>query len=58
MEISDVKWRKSSYSANGGNCLETASEAGNVLVRDTANRDGETLAFSAAAWASFLASVR
>ena len=58
MEISGMKWRKSSYSANGGNCVETASDAGNVLVRDTTNRDGGTLAFSAAAWSTFLTSVR
>jgi Domain of unknown function (DUF397) len=29
-----------------------------VLVRDTTNRDGGTLAFSAEAWARFAASLR
>jgi len=29
-----------------------------VLVRDTTNRDGETLAFSAAAWVRFLGTIR
>lgn len=47
-------WRKSTYSdATGGNCVEVASE-GIVLVRDTADRDGGTLAFEAAAWARFV----
>jgi Domain of unknown function (DUF397) len=47
-------WRKSSYSdANGGNCVELADGYGAVLVRDTTDRDGVTLSFSAEAWAVF-----
>jgi hypothetical protein len=43
-------WRKSSFSnANGGACVETASGAGVILVRDTTNRDGGTLGFTATA---------
>jgi hypothetical protein len=54
-----MNWRKSSFSADtGGECVETASGAGVILVRDTTNRDGGTLAFGAGAWAAFLASVR
>lgn len=54
-----MDWRKSSYSnANGGQCVETASGDSLILVRDTANRDGGTLAFSAAAWCTFTASLR
>lgn len=51
-------WRKSSYS-NGGEsaCVEVASTDG-VLVRDTTNRDGGTLAFSAGAWQRFAMSLR
>jgi hypothetical protein len=53
------EWRKSSYSdANGGNCVETASDAGKILVRDTAKRDGGTLEFSVEAWEAFAASLR
>ena len=54
MESTDMKWRKSSYSQNGGQCVETANGNGALLVRDTANRDGGTLAFSAAAWERFI----
>jgi hypothetical protein len=54
-----MDWRTSSYSnANGGNCVETASDHGAILVRDTQNRDGGTLAFKAEAWARFTDSVR
>lgn len=58
MEGKIMMWRKSSYSLNQGNCVETASAAGSVLVRDTANRDGGTLAIGAAAWSAFTASLR
>lgn len=57
MEELDARWRKSSYSDNGGNCVEVAT-SGSVLVRDTANRDGGTLTFSASAWERFTASLR
>jgi hypothetical protein len=47
-------WRKSTYSdANGGQCVETASDSGAVLVRDTTSRDGGTLAFTLEAWQEF-----
>ena len=49
-----MDWRKSSYSgANGGSCVEVAGAARVVLVRDTKDRDGRTLAFSAQAWRAF-----
>jgi hypothetical protein len=54
-----MDWRKSTYSnANGGDCVETASEDGTVLVRDTTNRDRGTLAFPADAWAAFTGSLK
>jgi hypothetical protein len=51
-------WRKSTYSdGNGGACVEVASADG-VAVRDTTDRDGMTLAFSAGAWAAFITRLR
>jgi hypothetical protein len=53
-----MEWRKSTYSnANGGNCVEVAG-AKVVAVRDTTDRDGGTLVFSAEAWAEFTASLK
>jgi hypothetical protein len=49
-----MDWRKSSYSGSNGSCLETASDSGVILVRDTTDRDGGTLSFTADAWKSFL----
>ncbi len=55
----DNAWRKSTYSsAQGGSCVETASASGAVMVRDTTNRDGGTLAFSTEAWAAFVGRLR
>ena len=54
----DSIWRKSSYSGdNGGECVEVAT-AGAVLVRDTADRRGPVLTFTAEAWLAFTATIR
>jgi hypothetical protein len=55
----DPRWRKSSRSSgNGGACVEVGDQAHGVLVRDTTNREGGTLVFTAKAWASFTAALR
>ena len=52
------EWRKSTYSgANGGSCVEVAN-ADNVVVRDTTDRDGVTLQFTAQAWQEFTRRLR
>ena len=52
-------WRKSSYSANGGEaCVETASNNNTILVRDTTNPTAAPLAFTPAAWSNFTDSLR
>ena len=56
MDTVEPGWRKSRYSGgNGGNCVEVASTAGVVLVRDTTDRAGAVLAIPAAAWERFTA---
>ena len=53
-----MDWRKSSFSgANGGDCVEVASAEG-VAVRDTTDRDGITLEFTADAWQEFTRRLR
>jgi hypothetical protein len=51
------EWRTSSYTGTSGNCVEAASADG-VMVRDTKDRDGVTLRFTARTWQKFVASVR
>jgi Domain of unknown function (DUF397) len=58
MEITDMNWRKSSYSGNGGSsCIEVASD-GAVVIRDTVDRTGPMLAFSPAAWRQLVAQLK
>ena len=57
--LSGASWRKSSYSANGANCVEIASSLpGVVAVRDSKDRDGGTLVTSAHAWSAFVAGIK
>ena len=59
MQTLSTTWRKSSYSANGGqSCVEAASASGAVLIRDTTDRAAGTLTFTAAAWQSFTHSLK
>jgi Domain of unknown function (DUF397) len=57
--LSEASWRKSSYSANGANCVEIASNLpGVVAVRDSKDRDGATLVASAEAWSAFVGGIK
>jgi len=53
-------WRTSRRSnASGGDCVEVADNLpGRVLVRDSKDRAGGTLAFDPPAWSAFVATVR
>jgi Domain of unknown function (DUF397) len=54
----DPQWRKASFSGGAnGSCVEVGNGNG-VLVRDTTDRDGGTLSFTATAWAEFVNSIR
>jgi hypothetical protein len=56
------RWFKSSYSNNGGDCVEVAANLvasrGTVPVRDSKNPGGPVLGFPASAFTSFIASVK
>lgn len=57
--VDSAAWRKSSYSgSSGGDCVEVADTASTVMVRDTKDRNGGTLTFTAGAWAAFTASLK
>ena len=59
MNTENVTWRKASHSGgNGGECVEAADASRTVLVRDTANRSGRMLEFSAAAWRAFTSGLK
>ncbi|MFF9482249.1 DUF397 domain-containing protein [Streptomyces sp. NPDC014733] len=56
------RWFKSSYSNNGGNCIEVAANLvasrGTVPVRDSKDPQGPALSVDATAFASFVAGVK
>ena len=56
--MESVEFRKSSYSANGVNCVEVAETPDAVLVRDTQHRELGHLGFTPGAWAAFLADIK
>jgi len=52
-------WRKPSHSSPNGNArVEVGDGARAVLVRDTTDRDAETLAFPVTAWRTFTGTLR
>jgi Domain of unknown function (DUF397) len=52
-------WRKSSYSAANGDCVEVAYlEDGQIGVRDSKNASIPSLSFTPAGWRSFLGAVK
>ncbi|MER5369933.1 DUF397 domain-containing protein [Streptomyces sp. NPDC002722] len=62
MTTESPRWFKSSYSGNGGQCIEVAANLvgllGVVPVRDSKNVSGPVLSASAASFASFVAGIK
>ncbi|HEY9472517.1 MAG TPA: DUF397 domain-containing protein [Mycobacteriales bacterium] len=62
LDLSRAVWRKSTRSGNGNACVEVAdnlaAEHGVVLVRDSKNRTGPALRFTATEWAAFVSRVK
>lgn len=62
MTTEDPRWFTSSYSSNGGQCIEVAANLvasrGVVPVRDSKDPSGPALAFEVSAWSSFVAAVK
>jgi hypothetical protein len=57
--VDDLRWRKSSFSANGGaSCVEVAGHNGMILVRDTKDHgQGPVHQYTPAEWRAFTAGV-
>lgn len=51
-------WHISSYSLTGETCVETSTDPTTVRVRDTKDRERDTLRFGAHAWLAFLSGGR
>jgi hypothetical protein len=59
-DLTGAHWRTSTRSSsNGGNCVEVADNLpGVILVRDSKDRTGGTLAFAPTAWQAFVGGLR
>lgn len=56
-ESGSITWCTSSYSSNGGNCVEVGLQASDVLVRDSKDRCAGALTVRAPSWRAFLAAM-
>ena len=58
-DLEGADWAKSSYSNNGGNCVEVANSfPGAAPVRDSKNPNGPVLVFPTSSWSSFVSAVK
>ena len=59
MEALDPRWRKSSFSGNGGDCVEVGQlHDGVIVVRDTKDRNRAAHRYTPGAWRMFVAGIR
>ncbi|MEV0784709.1 DUF397 domain-containing protein [Streptomyces sp. NPDC050423] len=56
--IETTRWRKSSYSNQGGDCVEIAWFTTRTAVRDSKNPTGPALILGDRAWAAFVADAK
>jgi predicted secreted Zn-dependent protease len=57
MDLSNVTWRKSSYSSASG-CVEVTGADSQVAIRHSKDPEGPILIFTAVQWQAFLDGVR
>jgi len=58
LDLSRAAWRTSTYSGNGGNCVEAAPARCMIAVRDSQDRQGPKLVFGPGSWMAFTAQVK
>ncbi|MFV2102366.1 DUF397 domain-containing protein [Micromonospora sp. LOL_024] len=58
MDLPRVTWRESTRSGSSGNCVEVATPPQVVMVRDSKDRRGPALSFTADQWAGFVQGVK
>ncbi|MEH1012685.1 DUF397 domain-containing protein [Micromonospora sp. CPCC 206060] len=54
----DAQWRKSTRSGGNGQCVEARYVDHNAQVRDSKDRQGPVLSFTADQWTDFVGSIK
>ncbi len=58
-DLTRARWRKSSHSYAGNNCVEAAQDGGTYAVRDSKNpAPGRHLTFSGNDWGTFITAIK
>ncbi|MEO3789299.1 DUF397 domain-containing protein [Nonomuraea sp. B10E15] len=57
-DLSQAQWRRSSKSGGNGQCTEVAFIGDRVAVRDSKDRGGPVLMFTADEWRAFIAGAK
>jgi hypothetical protein len=57
-ERADLTWVKAQYSGSNGQCVEIASAAGRVAIRDSKDPDGPILLYTTGEFKAFLHGAR
>lgn len=58
IDIRGARWRTSTYTSGGNDCVEVADLAQFVAVRDSKNPAGTVLAFQRRSWGAFAEQVK
>lgn len=56
--LTRLNWRKATHSMNNGACVEAASVAGTVVVRDSQDLRGPIVQYPSSAWHTFVGNAR
>ncbi len=57
-DFTRARWRKSSHSYSGNDCVEVAQAGTTYAVRDSKNAGGGHLTFSTADWGTFISGIK
>lgn len=57
-DVVSARWRKSSYSGGGKDCVEVADVSSGTLVRDSQQPELGHLPFASADWSAFVSSLK
>lgn len=56
--MSNLEWRKARRSANNGACVELASAARQILIRDSKDQNGPVIGYSDDSWRRFITAAK